>query len=276
MVGWRRPPFLRAMDMSCRESGAARLATLHAIDHAPADVVCRVTVYPSAAVVAPHRHARHQLIHAVRGLMVVGSGHGRWVVPSTRAIWMPAGIEHGLRCIGEVHMHSLYVWPRAVAHMPAQPAVVEVVPLLRELIHAAARIAWTHAPDSRDGRVMQLVLDELQTLPALPLHLPEPTDPRLQEIFRTLEARPGDPSTLADWAARLGHDARTLQRLFRRELAMSFGQWRQQVRLLRGLERLAAGEKVIDVALALGYDSPSAFTAMFRRQLGQPPSRFFG
>jgi AraC-like DNA-binding protein len=69
---------------------------------------------------------------------------------------------------------------------------------------------------------------------------------------------------------------KTIQRLFVKETGMTFGQWRQQARLLRALELLAVGEKVIDVALALGYESPSAFAAMFRKQFGQTPSQFFG
>jgi AraC-like DNA-binding protein len=122
---------------------------------------------------------------------------------------------------------------------------------------------------------MQLVLDELQTLPVLPLHLPEPRDPRLRTIGRQLESTPEDTSTLQDWAARLQVDVKTIQRLCAREFGMTFGQWRQQSRLLRALERLAVGEKVIDVALSLGYDSPSAFATMFKRRFGQSPSRFF-
>ncbi len=70
-------------------------------------------------------------------------------------------------------------------------------------------------------------------------------------------------------------DVKTIQRHFSSELGMTFGQWRQQARLLAAMERLAVGDKVIDVALAMGYDSPSAFTSMFKRQLGQTPAAFF-
>jgi AraC-like DNA-binding protein len=254
----------------------ASLAHLPNVDNAPADVICKAIDYPADTLITPHRHLHHhQLIFAIHGLIVVTSGHGRWVVPSTRALWMPAGTVHAVRCIGLVQMRNLYVRPRVIAGMPAQPSVVEVGPLLTELIRHAAMIPWDHRPDSRDGRLMRLILDELHALPELPLHLPEPNDPRLQRICDALQDEPADASTLEDWATRLQLDVKTVQRLFQRELGMTFGQWRQQVRLLRGLERLAVGEKIIDVALALGYDSPSAFTAMFRRQFGQPPSRFF-
>lgn len=278
MVGCADTTFLRDMASKHREKGIATVspALASGVDSAPADVVCKAVDYPPDTYIAPHRHARHQLVYAMHGLMVVMSGQGRWVVPSTRALWMPAGTEHAVRSIGALQMRSIYVRPEAIERMPAQPAVVEVKPLLAELVRSAAPIPWDHAPDSRDGRLMRLILDELHALPALPLHLPQPRDARLLAVCTALEADPADARTLQDWALRLRLDVKTIQRLFRRELGMTFGQWRQQVRLLRGLERLAAGDRVIDVAVELGYDSPSAFTAMFRRQFGQPPSRFFG
>ena len=107
------------------------------------------------------------------------------------------------------------------------------------------------------------------------MHLPQPADARLRRICAHLSGRPGDVSTLADWASELQLDVKTIQRLFARETGMTFGQWRQQSRLLHALERLAVGQKVVDVALALGYDSPSAFAAMFKRQFGATPSAFF-
>jgi AraC-like DNA-binding protein len=172
-------------------------------------------------------------------------------------------------------MRSLYILPQAIAQPPASASTVSVTPLLAALIHAAMDVVAPYQADSRDGRLMQLILDELQLLPVLPLHLPQPTDPRLQVIGQQLESTPDDPSTLQDWARRLGVDVKTIQRLCARELGMTFGQWRQQARLLRALEQLAHGEKVIDVALALGYASPSAFTAMFKKRFGQLPSQFF-
>ncbi|MDM0107012.1 AraC family transcriptional regulator [Variovorax sp. J22R24] len=130
-------------------------------------------------------------------------------------------------------------------------------------------------PGTRDGRVMRLILDELRALPVLPLHLQMPSDPRLLRICERLHEHPDDSSTTVQWAERLAVDVKTIQRLFLKETGMTFGQWRQQSRLLRALELLATGEKVIDVALALGYESPSAFATMFRRQFDQTPSQFF-
>jgi AraC-like DNA-binding protein len=172
-------------------------------------------------------------------------------------------------------MRSLFVMPDAAAGLPQNSQAVGISPLLRELIRAAAEVELPYKSGSRDGRLMRLLLDELHALPILPLHLPQPADRRLQEICTQIQNAPDDVSTLADWAEQLGVDVKTIQRLFTRDTGMTFGQWRQQARLLLALEHLAHGEKVLDVALALGYDSPSAFAAMFKRQFGQTPSQFF-
>ena len=238
-------------------------------------VTCRARHYKPGTHIAPHRHRRHQLVFAMSGLMVVRADGGRWVVPSTRAIWVPAGMAHAVDCIAEVHMRSLYVEPDFAPQLPDEAFAVQVAPLLRELLLAASLIETAHVDDSRDGRVVRLLLDELHRMDVLPLHLPSPTDPRLQRICQHIQKHPGDDATLQDWAQALQVDVKTIQRHFASELGMTFGQWRQQARLLAAMERLAVGEKVIDVALAMGYDSPSAFTSMFKRQLGQTPAAFF-
>ena len=238
-------------------------------------VACKATDYPAGHVIEQHMHAKGQLIYAAHGVMMVASEGGQWIVPPTRGIWMPAGRAHWIRCIGAVQMRSLYVRTDAVPQLPAHSQAVGISALLRELILAAMQVVPPYSADDRDGRLMRLLLDELQGLPVLPLHLPQPVDPRLRAICARLLERPDDDATLGDWASQLGVDEKTIQRLFARETGMTFGQWRQQARLLHALECLASGAKVVDVALALGYDSPSAFAAMFRRQFGVTPSEFF-
>ena len=268
--------------MNRRKTGtSSRLApqplheTLKEIEAVSSPIAGRATDYPPGWHIEPHAHSKHQLIYAVRGVMVVQTDAGRWVVPPTRAIWVEAGMTHAIRCVGEVHMRSLLVATQAAPRPMDGTQAVAVSTLLRELIRAAMDVQQPYVANSRDGRLMRLILDELRALPVLPLHLQMPSDARLVPISEALQLNLGDPSTMADWAQRLSVDAKTIQRLFVKETGMTFGQWRQQARLLRALELLASGDKVIDVALALGYESPSAFASMFRKQLGQTPSAFF-
>lgn len=188
---------------------------------------------------------------------------------------MPQGQVHSIRCVGAVKMRSVFVEPDAQLNLPLETRAVSISSLLSELIKVSVGVRHPYAADSRDARVMRLILDELQVLPTLPLNLAQPTEARLQTICGALRRDPRDGSTLAEWSSRLNMDAKTIQRLFRRETGMTFGQWRQQARLLLALERIAVGEKIIDVAGELGYDSPSAFSAMFKKQFGTTPSQFY-
>jgi AraC-like DNA-binding protein len=274
-VSRRSTTNLREKDMDVPTLPKVLSQALQESEQATSPVICQATDFPASWHIEPHAHNKHQLIYAVRGVMLVHAEAGRWVVPPTRAIWMVAGATHEVHCIGEVHMRSLLVASNAAPKLLSDTQTVGISSLLRELIRAAMEVQHPYSPDTRDGRVMQLILDELRALPVLPLHLQTPTDPRLLRICAQLQQHLDDSSTMADWARRLAVDVKTIQRLFVKETGMTFGQWRQQARLLRALELLATGEKIIDVALALGYESPSAFATMFRRQFDQTPSQFF-
>ena len=230
--------------------------------------------YPSGSSTGWHAHPRNQLLHAIEGVMIVRSGAGSWVVPPNRAVWLAAGLEHEAHMCGEVRIRTVFVDPDAAPHLPRESCVLAVSPLLRELIVAAVDIPTDYASGGRDERLLLLLLDELRELAVLPLHLPMPRDSRLQMVCTQLSARPDDDTTAEQWADRLGVTAKTIHRLFAKETGMTFGQWRQQARLLFALERLACGDRIIDVAIDSGYASQSAFTAMFKRHFGVPPSGF--
>jgi AraC-like DNA-binding protein/mannose-6-phosphate isomerase-like protein (cupin superfamily) len=231
--------------------------------------------FPAGHIRPLHHHSAAQLIYAVDGVMVVSSETGQWVVPPTQAIWMPAYTAHTVRMVNAVTMRTLYIQPDAATGLPDRCHTVAISELLRQLILNAMDITSEYTADSRDGRLMGLLLDELNFLPVLPLHLPLPTHQYLVEICQQILDTPDDKRTLREWAQVVGVDPKTVQRTFSQQVGLTFGQWRKQARLLMALERLATGQSVLDVALSMGYDSPSAFTAMFKKQLGVVPSEYF-
>src|ERR1700733_6368298 len=231
--------------------------------------------YPSGTSTGLHAHPRAQLLHAIAGVMIVRSVAGSWVGPPNRAVWLPAVLEHTVRMCGDVKIRTVFIDPNAASHLPRASCVIAVSPLLRELIVAAVGIPLDYLPDTRDERLMRLLLDELRELDVLPLHLPMPRDHRVRAVCEALVARPDDASTAEQWAERLRVTPKTIHRLFYKETGLTFGHWRQQARLLFALERMAQGERIIDVALESGYASQSAFTAMFRKHFGIPPSSFY-
>ncbi len=246
------------------------------IDRGQGVILARPRECPADHIIDWHAHDRAQLLYAVRGVMRVTTENGVWVVPPQRAVWIPPGVSHHVQAQGTpLSMRSLYIRPDALQGLPDKCCVVTVSPLMRELIIAAMEIADDPPADSADARLVRVLLDRIEGLPIAPLHLPMVTDKRARKITDTLMDDPSDTRTLQDWAQELGASERTLARLFSRETGMTFGQWRQQVKLLAALARLARGESVTAVAFDLGYASQSAFIAMFRRALGRTPGRYF-
>lgn len=249
--------------------------SIDALEALPQAVVAHARDLDEGESIAAHRHRRAQLVYASRGVMTVTTGAGAFVVPPERGVWMPGGVEHRIDARTEVAMRTLYIKPDAAPDLPAEPRVVQVSALLRELIVAATGARQRFPPGGPEERLMAVILDQIRTLPAAPLALPSPSDPRLLRVTRALSVDPSDPRGLAGWARVVGSSERTLARRFSAETGMGFAAWRQQLRLLRALELLAGGAPVTRVALDLGYASTSAFTAMFRRSLGTSPRQYF-
>ncbi|VVE20566.1 AraC family transcriptional regulator [Pandoraea iniqua] len=245
---------------------------------APPPVAIVATDPPSRAAYPMHSHRHGQLIHAIAGVMIVRTNEGSWVVPTGRAVWVPGDTEHAIEMAGEVQMRTVFVAPGVRTALPAKCRVITVTPLLRELILAAGTLtpaAVTSDVHCRDGRVVALMLDEIEQAPALSLHVPMPQHPALAALCMALIHDPSQPVTLAGWAQTAHMNERTLARTFKRETGMTHGAWCRHARLLLSLPRLATGTPILTLALEHGYDSPSAFAAMFRKTLGVPPSEYF-
>ncbi|WP_431287186.1 AraC family transcriptional regulator [Roseateles chitinivorans] len=222
-----------------------------------------------------HRHASGQMLGAIQGLLTVDVSDGRWVVPATHALWIPPDVPHGLRSHGPFAGWSVYVSPAGSEALPTEPRIVAVSGLLREAVARAAMWPETAtALDAAQTRLAGVILDEIAAAPPVALGLPMPSDERLLKIARALSARPDDERRLDEWAVWAGIAPRTLTRRFAEETGFSFTEWRQRVRLLRGLELLAAGKPVTTIALELGYDNVSAFIALFKRSFGVTPGKY--
>lgn len=232
-------------------------------------------MYPTGTSTGWHAHSKGQLLYATNGVMLVQSESAAWVVPPHRALWLIAGVPHNVTMSGDVLMRTAYICTESVPGLPLQSCVLNVSPLLRELLVAAVQITPAPPLSERDARLVALLLDEVRAAPAMALHLPMPRHARLQAICHALMNCPSDTTSAAVWARTLGVGERTLYRLFTQETGMRFAQWREQARLLHALRGIAEGRKIIDVALDCGYASPSAFAAMFKRHFGAAPSSFY-
>ncbi|SHF67417.1 AraC family transcriptional regulator [Streptoalloteichus hindustanus] len=221
------------------------------------------------AVIDAHHHDDHQIVYAARGVLAITTDAGTWIAPTTHAIWVPAGTVHAHQAHGDLELHFVGLPATDNPLGLDTPTVLTVRPLLRELILAYTRDPHDHSPARQ--RLRAVLLDQLRASPRQLAHLPAPTDPRLRALCAQLHADPADNRTLAAWGRQVGASDRTLARLFRSDLGMTFPQWRTQLRLHHALALLAEHTPVTTVAHACGWSSASAFIHVFRRAFGHTP-----
>jgi AraC-like DNA-binding protein len=222
-----------------------------------------------------HAHPRGQFIFSNNGITRVITKQGVYLVPSSQAFWCPPNHEHMLIFPGSVDISNLFIDPKWAEALPRTQQVFDVSPLLRELILKAVQIGTEYNPKTKEHRLMEVIMDEISLLKASPLTLPWTEQNQLQKIMSAMLEDPTNNQNIEHWASFSHTTTRTLARLFKKEVNMTFTEWRMQVRLFYALEQLhKGGTTVTTIALNLGYSTPSAFIAAFRKALGKSPLEY--
>ncbi|MBT9569252.1 MAG: helix-turn-helix transcriptional regulator [Thiobacillus sp.] len=229
-----------------------------------------------AHVIDAHCHPRGQLLYAAEGTMQVSVGTRlTWMLTPRAAVWVPCGAPHQVSAPAGVSYRSVFVSPYVARNLLPVGTPWGIDQLTREIILEAARFGEAYRPASAESRLLNVLHDRLRSVRTDPLPLSLPHDPRARRVCVALLNNPADDRSLERWGKHVGASSRTLTRVFQRETGLNFTDWVQRMRLSQALDRLAEGQSVTSTGLDLGYASPSAFCAMFRRVLGTSPGRYF-
>lgn len=238
----------------------------------PAPVVAIEAVFEGAFASRWHSHARGQISYIAAGSMSLQGDGYLMLVPAGHAVWIPAGHSHQATGGDGTSVLSIYTDASAMPPLPDRCAVLQVsdlfAPLFRRMI--ARQVIGRH--DAVDDAMLLLLHEEVRVARLPDVTAPMPSDPRLARVCAAVLRDPALAAGKED-LARIGNmSARTMTRLFRSEMGMTFTDWLQQARGVFAVARLTTGQPVAQVASDLGYASASAFAAMFRRQFGHSPS----
>jgi AraC-like DNA-binding protein/mannose-6-phosphate isomerase-like protein (cupin superfamily) len=225
--------------------------------------------YPPGWRVPEHAHASDQLIYGISGVMEVTVENTMWLLPPQFALWIPGETRHSIRMPAAVSMRTLYMRRGLVQGKGCR--VMEVAPLLRELILEAVRIADLSMRSNHHRAFVSVLVGEIKRASPVPTALTMPSDARARKLAEWTIESPGGRDKLAAQCRRAGVSTRTLQRVFRREVGADFESWRRQARIMKAIELLAAGRSIKEVAFAVGYRHPTTFVTLFRRSLGVTP-----
>lgn len=219
----------------------------------------------------PHAHDAHQLVWTPDGILAVEIENRSWMLPTTLALWVPAGVLHTSIALRDSVMEGIYLDPDRSVPAWDTATAVRMTPLARELLG--------HLRGPLDGpqrqRAEAVLMDALVPAATSTIAVPLPSDARALAIARRILADPGDPRTLAEHGRETGASTRTLLRIFLRETGLPFSTWKTHARLQAAVGHLAEGSTVSQAAYLVGYSTPSAFIAAFHRLTGQTPGAYF-
>lgn len=230
--------------------------------------------YPHGHIEDWHSHDRIQLIHTLTGVIRVQTHEGIWIIPPGRGVWIPAHKPHALLSSGDVKARGVFIEDILQHDIQNECRVVAIPALLRELMSSAMDIQNEIQPESRNERLLQLILDEVRLLPALAFNLSDPQSPKLQQLCQRIKENLALEWSLEESAQQLHISSKTLARHFQKETGLHFSHWVRQAKLMQAMIDLAMNKPVLNVALDLGYESPSAFSAMFKRETSMTPSDY--
>ena len=250
--------------------------SIPALTDLPRPLYARAERLSAGSWTPTHRHKWVQFSYAISGVLGVHTEQGSFFAPPQWGVWIPAGLDHEVVTSTRAEMRSLYIRTQDSLWAPDRCRVLEVTPLARELIKAFCLLPVDYPEhESEETRLVQVLLDQLASLPEVGFSLPLPRHVRLLALCNELMDEPGQAVTLTEWARRLNTSEKTVMRLFQRETGLSFRGWRQRARLLASLNALEEGDSVTSTALNCGYDSTSAFIAAFKGLFGFTPGELF-
>ena len=245
-------------------------------DDAPAPIVGLGQKFASGEILGNHSHRRDQVLYPLRGVIEMQTPEGRWVLPPHRALWIPRNTEHSLFCRQESEVYAVYLSASELALRPRKSDVLDVSPLLRELILEACGLPWNYLEESYESQLMRFLYVTLSRAPREPMHLPFPVDRRAR-TFAQYVIENGLASFDVDSICELaGLSRRTLSRVYKRETSMTVNQWLQLYRMHEAAALLVSGCSVQDISHQLGYNSPSSFSVAFRTFFGKSPREYRG
>lgn len=239
-------------------------------------IVMLKRLLPKERIIKYHQHNWGQFVYAQKGVLVIITDSFRYICPAEQGIWLPCHVPHEITTLTECVLSSLYIDNSEACSLGCHSNMIQVSPLLKMLIVEAVKFSDEYDWQGTQGRHFRLIRDLIGMAAKIDTQLPYPVSDKLLYISQQLNQFPDNSQSLEAWGRAVGASSRTLSRAFKKETGLTFSEWRIRLKLQIAVRQLYEGQTITNVALNLGYETPSAFTFMFRTKLGKTPSQFLG
>lgn len=216
---------------------------------------------------AEHSHPTHELLWRDDGVGTVTIDARTWTITPPLGMWIPAGVPHSGWTPAGVVVNAAQ-FDVDDPPMGDVPTAVRIHPLLRLLL---SRLR-TLEPRTDSYALTEAMILDVMSPSEHEVLLHRPTAELLTPIVESVLTDPSDPTTLEEWARRLGTSPRTITRAFTAETGLGFNRWVTTARIHCAITLIGLGFEIPDVAADVGYASASAFTTACKRITGTTPA----
>ncbi|MGE4267193.1 MAG: helix-turn-helix transcriptional regulator [Deferribacterales bacterium] len=220
-----------------------------------------------------HAHPECELILNIKGNVSCLINNTLWIIPQQSALFIPANVIHQTKSTANTEYCLIFINPERIK-LAETCTFFRISSLLREMVLHMSKMPKNYYENSGDLMFSNALLHTLEQLPVAGYSMPIPYSEKLSIIADTLTINPADRTTLLQWAKKMGMSERNLARLVIKETGLTFGHWRQQFQITTALRKLEAGNSIQQIAWDLGYESVTAFIAMFKKNFGKPPKKY--
>lgn len=236
-------------------------------------LVLRSQSVPHSEEIPWHHHQKGQLVLPLTGVVTSFIDDKMWLVPPRCAVWIPSNVMHRNQISANADVCMVFVDSGALS-LPESACTLTITPFVRELILHLHSQQPCEENDPASARLVDVLLDQLMRLEREEFDFPIPDEPILNRLALELIARPNEKRTLSEWASDFAMSERTLARMIKRHVQLTFGQWRSQLHIVLALQKLAINLPIQTISEELGYDSVSAFITFFKKALGKSPRQY--
>jgi AraC-like DNA-binding protein len=231
-------------------------------------------------LIPSHSHKKAQLLYTEGGIVYVVANKKRYFLPARHFMWIPSDVEHSIHPSSEkVIMRNLY-FPKDKDEdeFYNKLAIYPITDLLLELLFFTNRWNGDLVPNTTDFDVVKaikLLLPKVCTH-QLPLILPYPKDERLIAVIEFIDANLENTIYLPELASQFRFTEKTLSRLFKKDLNLTFVQYLTTKRILKFIQLVLEKKySISNASIAVGYKSMPTFSNTFYKIMRQRPSDYF-
>jgi AraC-like DNA-binding protein len=250
---------------------------LRAIDRIPESVY---VMYEQNEFRLPqHSHHKGQLIYIEGGVAYIHLIEKTLIIPARHYVWIPKGMKHFVEMHRSVVIISIYFYADDDDDHPFfnKGGIYPINTLLMQMLTYSVRWEGDVLPGDKAFAFLAGIKNILPEISrkALPIALPTTENERMQPVINYIGNHIFEPLTLATLSRETGFSERTLTRLFKETMKISFLQYFKLLRMVKAIEMmLQTNKSMSEIAYTLGYNNVSAFSNIFYQLTGIRPSEF--